>query len=134
MNIRDFFRSAAAFHAVFKLGFMPKKEEFYELTPEQYKKYYEAEKVEEVNEKIFMLLPNDVKKYNEIAAGKALVFSERDISHLLGIEQIIDEYCAASKKTFKTFEDKLYHVADMVPDSFTAGTKFAKAIDFKSNK
>jgi hypothetical protein len=124
MNILDFFRMADALQVIFKLGFIPKREEFYELTPEQYEKYYEVEEMKENNEKLFMLLPDDIKKYNEIATGDALVLSERDISNLEGIEPLIDKYCENSKKTFKTFEDKLYHVAGLVPDIFAAGTKF----------
>jgi hypothetical protein len=127
MNIMDVFRSAAALQAVFKLGYIPKREEFYELTPEQYEKYYETEEMKEKEERIFMLLPDDIKKYNEIAAAEALVFSEWDISGLEGIEKLIDRYCEGSGKTFETLEDKLYHVAGLVPDPFTEGTKFERS-------
>jgi hypothetical protein len=126
MNIYDIFRSASAFRAVFKLGYIPKRSEFYELTPEQYKKYYETEKKIEEEEKIFMLLPSNVEKYNELASGDVYVFSGRDIDYIMEIETLIDKYCMDSETTFETIEDKLYYVANLVPPSFISGTKFEK--------
>jgi hypothetical protein len=124
MNILDLFKSATALSAVFKLGYLPKREEFYELTPEQYEKYYETERMEEEGEKIYMLLPNDIQKYNELAAGDVFVVSEKDLHYLENVDKIIDSYC--EDRTFETFEDKLYYVATIVPGVFSEGTKFAK--------
>ncbi|MDR1584013.1 MAG: hypothetical protein LBS55_12305 [Prevotellaceae bacterium] len=126
MNIFDLFRPAVLLNAVFQLGYIPKREEFYELTPEQYEKYYENEEMEEDNEKIFMLLPNDIEKYNELASGDVFACSEKEISEFEDVEKLIDKYCKNSGKTFKTFEDKLCYVASVVPPCFTAGTRFEK--------
>jgi hypothetical protein len=125
-NVWDLFQQAVALNAVFQLGYIPAREEFYELTPEQYEKYYETEVMMEKGEKIFMLLPSDIKRYNELASGDVFVCSEQEISEFGKIEKLIDKYCEDSGKTFKTFEEKLYHVAQMVPDYCTKGTRFER--------
>ena len=50
MDIFDlFFGAGPAVTAIMKLGFMPEEKEFHELTPEQYRKYYEQN--DDTNEK-----------------------------------------------------------------------------------
>jgi hypothetical protein len=127
MNIWDFFRSAEVLRALFLLGYIPKREEFYELTPEQYERYYETEgQGESKNQKIFMLLPHDVERYNEIASGDVFVMTEEEISYFNDAERIVDSYCKNSDKTFNSLEEKLYYVAKFVPDVFIEGTKFER--------
>jgi hypothetical protein len=128
MNIWDLYRQAVVLNGVFRLGYIPAKEEFYELTPEQYERYYETEGKgsEEKDEKIFMLLPKDIKKYNELAAGDVFVCTEQEISELVSAEKLIDKYCEHSGKIFETLDEKLYYIAQIVPDYYTEDTKFAR--------
>lgn len=125
----DIFHSVEAINAVFKLGFVPAKEEFYELTPEQYELYYSTN--ERTGEKIFMLLPDDPQIYNEVASGDVFVVTEQEMSRFEGAGLTIERYCARSKKTFATFEDKLRYVAGKLPPFFTVGTKYARASEQK---
>jgi hypothetical protein len=125
-NIMDLFMSLEAFRAVFQFGYIPKKEEFYELTPEQYDRYYASEPNEPRGEKIFMLLPHDMQKYNELAAGDVFVCTEHEISYFDGIETLLDKYCENSATKLETLEDKLCYAAKFVPDVFTEGTKYAR--------
>jgi hypothetical protein len=118
--------SLEALRAVFQFGYIPKREEFYELTPEQYDKYYASAPNEPRDEKIFMLLPHDMQKYNELAAGDVYVCTENELSYFDNIEVMLDRYCANSAKKFETLEDKLYYVAQFVPDVFTEDTKFSR--------
>lgn len=127
MNIWDFFRSAEVLRAVFQLGYVPKKEEFYELTPEQYERYYETEGKNDVRDKkVFMLLPHDAQKYAEIASEDVFVVTEEEMSYFDNAEYLIDSYCKKSNTKFDSFEDKLYYVAKLLPDVFTQDTKFEK--------
>jgi hypothetical protein len=127
-EVWDIFQQAMALHGVFQLGYIPSREEFYELTPEQYKRYYETEGkgTEKDGEKVFMLLPSDIKKYNELASGDVFVCTEEDLSKFASIEKLIDKYCESSEETLETFEEKLSYVAKIVPDYCTKGTKFER--------
>jgi hypothetical protein len=125
MNIWDIFRTAEVLKIIFQLGYIPEKEEFYELTPEQYEQYYKTEgQSDSRDQKVFMLLPHNVKKYNEIASGEARVVTEQEMSYFNNAERLIDSYCKSSDTPFDSFEDKLYYVAKLVPDICVKGTKF----------
>jgi hypothetical protein len=127
MNILDFLKSAEALKIVFQLGYMPEKDEFYELTPEQYEQYYKTEGQHDARDrKIFMLLPHDAKKYNEIASEEVFVVTEQEMSYFDNAGRIIESYCKNSDTPFDSFEDKLYYVAKLVPDVCVEGTKFEK--------
>jgi hypothetical protein len=51
------FEEIPALVKIFQMGYLPADDEFYELTPEMYQKYY-AE-VEQTKERLFMLLPKN---------------------------------------------------------------------------
>jgi hypothetical protein len=136
-EVWDIFQQAMALNGVFRLGYIPAREEFYELTPEQYKRYYETEGkgMGDEDKKIFMLLPSDIKKYNELAAGDVFVCTEEEISKFASVEKLIDKYCENSEETFETFEEKLSYVAKIVPDYCTKGTRFEqKRVIYFDNK
>jgi hypothetical protein len=124
MDVFDFLLSIETIKAVFKLGFLPSKEEFYELTPDQYEQYYASN--EPANEKVFMLLPDDPQKYNEIAVDDVFVVTEHEISSFESAGETIENYCKNSGRTFATFDEKLYYVAEQMPAVFSKGTKYAK--------
>jgi hypothetical protein len=125
MDILDFIRPFTILKAIFELGYVPKKEEFYELTAEQYERYYATEgKHDSRDQKVFMLLPHDAQKYNEIASEGVYVVTEYEISYFDSAERMIDDYCKDSDVPFNSFEDKLYYAAKYVPDFCVEGTKF----------
>jgi hypothetical protein len=129
MDILEFFQSAAAVKAVFTLGFLPTKEEFYELTPDQYEQYYANN--EPTDEKIFMILPNDPQKYGEVASADVFVVTEREMHSFESVGRTIENYCKDSKKKLKTFDEKLHYVADKMPPFFSEGTKYEKFTEMK---
>jgi hypothetical protein len=125
MDIWDLFKSLEVLRAAFQLGYAPKREEFYELTPEQYVRYYETEGKHDLrNQKVFMLLPHDAQKYAEIASGDVFVVTEQEMSYFENIEPMIDSYCKNSEIPLDSFEDKLYFAAKFVPHICVKGTKF----------
>jgi hypothetical protein len=124
MNFLDYLFFGGTINAIFRLGFIPKKEEFYELTPEQYAKYYANN--EQTERKIFMLLPDDPQKYSKVASGDVFVIEEDEIPFFEHVGKLMDECCQDSGKTFETFDEKLYYLAENMPPMLSGGTKYAK--------
>lgn len=123
MDLFDlFFGAGPAVQAIMKLGYMPKQEDFLELTPEQYEKYFESEGFTE--EKIYALLPQDPRRYVNSDFNELVVFSESDIETLKRGWQIVENYCKNAGKEFATEREKLEYTASKMPDVFSKGTPF----------
>lgn len=115
------FVSGPALKMIYSFGFKPQKEDFLEMTAEQYQKYYETEK--DTGERMYLFLPKDPKKYAAVAAGKeALAVSESDIDIFDHAWQIVERYC--KEKDLHDDEEKLAYAATRLPDVFTEGTRF----------
>jgi len=134
----DMFSTLNGVVAIFKLGFVPKDSEFYELTTEQYQHYYTTapEANEHLDEKLYMILPEDSQKCAELASESVFVLTEKDITTIKKAEELIEEYCKKSGKEFNNFEEKLYYCASVMPDVVAEGTKYEKfiKIDFSMNR
>jgi hypothetical protein len=123
----ELFRAVEVLRVVFNWNYVPKREEFYELTPEQYKRYYATEgKNDSRDEKVFMLLPHDAQKYDELASGDVYVVTDSEMHYFDIVEGMIDYYCKNSDKPLKTLEDRLYYAAKFVPEVCVKGTKYEK--------
>ncbi len=134
----DIFSTLNGVVAIFKLGFVPKDSEFYELTSEQYQHYYAtaAGADEHLNEKLYMILPDDSQKCAELASEYVFVLTEKDITLIKKAEELIEEYCKKSGKKFNNFEEKLYYCASVMPEVVSEGTKYERLtkIDFSKNR
>lgn len=115
-----FLNVAPAVQAIFKLGFKPKEEEFYELTEEQYEKF--KEQGQEITCKWYLLLP---KKYS-VQGNEVITVNEKQKESLLKAAIKIEKYCEGDEKSFENYEEKLYYAASRMPEGFSEGTKFAK--------
>jgi hypothetical protein len=124
----DLFAPIKGAMIIFRLGYIPKECEFFELTSDQYRHFYEtAEGADEhQDEKLFMILPEDPKKYDEIASGDALVLSEKNIDDVKQAVDLIEKYCADSGKVFFSLEEKLCYCASRLPSVATEGTKYER--------
>lgn len=113
---------------LFKLGFIPKEDDFLELTSEQYQHFYNTagDADSHRDEKLFMLLPQDPQVYAEVAAGDALILSEGDIAEIKGGVAFIENCCADNEEKFNTLDEKLRFCAGKLPAMATDGTKYAK--------
>jgi len=114
--------------AIFKLGFVPENEELYELTPEQYQRFYDTAGTEEdrvSKEKIYMVLPKDPKKYEPFAGKEIFVLREHEVLSIEAGAAMIEKYCTGSGKKFNSFEEKLCFCASVMPNVFSEGTKYA---------
>jgi hypothetical protein len=128
-SIFDMFSKLNGVMAIFKLGFIPKDSELYELTPEQYERYYAtaAEDDKHPNEKLYMILPEDQQKYIELASEEVFVLTEKDVLLMKQAEELIEVYCTESKKEFNSFEEKLHYCASVMPSVVSDGTKYERS-------
>ncbi|MDR3219644.1 MAG: hypothetical protein LBU22_11850 [Dysgonamonadaceae bacterium] len=120
MDLHEFFfLTSPALLKIFEFGFIPTKDDFCELTPTLYQKYYRE--VGQTNERIFMLLPDDP---NFQQPGEMRVVTEKEMLSFDKAKQLIEIYCSESKETFKNEQEKLIFVASVLPPVFSEGTKY----------
>jgi hypothetical protein len=124
MELLDIFSTLNAIKFVFRLGRLPQEKDFYELTPEQYEKYYESEG--HTSEKIYMFLPEDPAVYRKFVDNGVFVVSESELNIFENAELIIEKYCSESKREFKDLESKLRYMASVLPDVASKGTEYEK--------
>ncbi|MDR2376381.1 MAG: hypothetical protein LBD96_08085 [Treponema sp.] len=117
-----FFEVGPALTQIFRMGYLPAEDEFYELTPEMYEKYY-AE-VEETDKRVFMILPKN-PMYQK-SSREIEVVTENQIEWFKKAGDVIERYCRESGKTFKDFEEKLTYCAGIMPEVFSSGSKIRR--------
>ena len=124
-DIFDTFFSAVQMSMIFKIGYVPEDDELYELTPEQYEAFLKTAKSKYYNDsKIYMVLPKDPKKYQEIAVDNVFALTEMEIDYLREAIEIVEDYCKKSKKKFNNLDEKLLYCAKVMPKSWSEGTKY----------
>lgn len=134
MDLYDlFFGAGPGITILMKLGFMPQRSDFHELTPAQYLKYYQDN--EDDHEKIFALLPSNQKIGNNVVeANEVAVFSEQNVIDLLKAEAIVENYCKHATYPLPTDADKLRYAASYLPDVFSKGTQFENSAPMEISK
>ena len=115
------FNLGPAIMAIFQIGFEPKEEDFYELTEEQYVEL-KAEGTE-INCKWYLLLPKDYS----LQGNEVITVNENQKDDLLRAAEKIESYCTDIEKIFKSYKEKLYYVAELMPKVFSEGTKFQRS-------
>jgi len=128
-RMASFLAMCAGMQIIFNMGFVPTDEELSELTPEEYRRFYDSVATEEdrvSKERIYVLLPKDPKLYAKFAGEKALVFRETEVRSIKAGAETIEKSCKDSGKEFKTFDEKLRYCASVMPDVFSEGTKYAR--------
>lgn len=75
---------------------------------------------EEVATKWYLWIPKDYSIQN----NKMITVNEKDKVDLLKAAIKIESYCKNEHKIFKNHVEKLYYVANFLPEEFTQGTKF----------
>lgn len=134
MDLFDlFFISGPALRSIFKYGFIPTREDFKELTEEQYDCY--RRKIGDPEDKIYALLPDDPKHQLDDDYNELNIAFEYEIDGYQSAAKIIEFYC--KDQNFETLTEKLQFMASQLPSCFTEGTPFEKFHNFKvikSNK
>jgi hypothetical protein len=116
----------AAVTTIFQLGYIPADDEFYELTPEQYKKYQSEIKseIKQTNQRIFMMLPkNPIYQTSSREVG---ILTEEQITWFDKAQKVMKQYCRDAGKTFDNLEDELTWLTTVMPLSFSDGTRFRR--------
>lgn len=126
------FRFGPAMKMIFKIGYIPQRDDFKELTPEQYRAMYLKVPPEDLKElegkKVVALLPEDPKVYSRMVneyGNDLLVVSDDEIATFEGAAEIIENYCKDSGRTFSSLSEKLVYMAQRLPDVFSEGTPYA---------
>lgn len=108
---------------IFTLGYIPKGEDFLELTEQQYADYYKQ--LGQTEERIFMFLPQNPTllndDYNEISC-----LGESELQGFEDAANLIQRYCDQENKSFDTCDEKLRFMASRLPPSFSEGTVYEK--------
>ena len=118
------FGAGPALQVIYKIGFRPKEDDFYELTAEQYEKYLQ-DTGDTSGERVYMILPHNAKDYaNTASGGEVMVFTESDKDSFERAWGIVERYCAKSDSVFHSDDEKLQYAATLLPDVFTNGTRF----------
>ncbi|MDE7463376.1 MAG: hypothetical protein K2M88_09480 [Muribaculaceae bacterium] len=126
------FRMGPAMKMIFNVGYIPKKEDFKELTPQQYVafrlKVPEAERRELENQRILAFLPDDPKVYSRVVkvyGNDMVIVGSEEVDDIFKVCNIIDNYCKESKQVFENDTAKLIYMAKTLPPVFSEGTPFA---------
>jgi hypothetical protein len=114
---------ARSLETIFQKGYIPSEDECYELTPQQYAKYYAAEGY--TKERIFLLLPKN-PMYQSTDPRELEVLSEDETTWFGKAEKVIECYCRDYGKTFATLEEKLTWMTTVLPPAFSNGTRFRR--------
>lgn len=118
------FGAGPALQIIYKIGFRPKEEDFYELTDDQYEKYCK-DTGDTSGQRVYMILPRNPKDYANTASGdEIMALTESDMDSLERGWGIVERYCEKSGREFHSDEEKLQYAATLLLDVFTKGTRF----------
>lgn len=107
--------------AMFEYGFLPREEDFLELTPEQYRKYIET--FGDVNGKIYMMVSQHDPSKSIGDSNEIYCLTESEKNGFIDAISIIEKYCEG--QGFTDDEQKLRYAASKLPYPFSKGTKYA---------
>lgn len=117
---------------IFKISYIPNREDFKELTSGQYQAMYAKVSEEDLktlsNQRVFAFLPDDIQVYNRVVneyGNDLMIVGEDEVSAFEGAAETIERYCTESGRTFKSLTDKLVYMAQTLPDVFSEGTPYA---------
>ena len=117
-----FFGIWPAIKTIIRLGFMPKEEDFKELTPHQYEKFYNT--VGYTEEKIYALLPDDPQRKVPLESAELMVLKEQEKEYFEQGWVVIEQYCFKSGRKFLTEKEKIAYAASCLPYVFSKGSEF----------
>jgi hypothetical protein len=110
---------------IFKLNHVPTESEYYELTHEQYQRYFEQ--CGYTSERVFMLIPDNQQDFRELGTDDVYCLTESEKHEFKNAVRVIDHFCAIATDTeFHTFEDKLRYMARILPSVFSKGSRYEK--------
>lgn len=135
------FKVGPAMQMIFKISYIPQKEDFKELTPGQYRALYAKVPEEDLktlsNQKVLAFLPDDIQVYNRLVnvyGNDLVIVGENDVATFGEVSDLIERYCTNSGRSFKSLTDKLIYMAQTLPDVFSEGTPYAIHAKLKKSR
>lgn len=132
---------APALQFIFKINYIPQKEDFKELTPAQYASFHRQGLEEEFGDirrkRLLAFLPDEIAVYNRIVdlfGDQLVIISEDEFIAFIKAGECIDMICEQSGKSFENLTDKLSYMAKTMPSVFTEGTPYALHRKLKNRK
>lgn len=126
-----FFQFGPAMKMIFNLSYIPKREDFKELTSAQYEAMYvkipEDERKDLSNQKVLAFLPEDPKIYNKVVnvyGDNLVIVGEDEVPVFERASKVIDNYIQKSDRTFESMSEKLVYMAQCLPDVFSEETPY----------
>lgn len=113
-----FFDTGRSIQAIFKLGFIPRDEDYRNMTEEELAAYKKA--IPDENEEMYILQTEG----KNVASDGLICISETERSMLNDGVQVIQNYLKGME--FENDEKALAFVADRMPDVFSKGSRFER--------
>lgn len=127
-----FLEFGPAIKLIFEISYIPNREDFKELTPDQYKAVYAKMPEEELKtlegQKVLAFLPDDPQVYSRLYnkhGDNLMVVGSEEVSTFERVAEVIERYCENSKREFKSLTEKLVYMAEVLPDVFSKDTPYA---------
>ena len=127
-----FFELGPTLKLIFKLSYIPKIEDFKELTASQYDAFHAQATEEEINSidncRILALIPDDPAIYQrvmEVSGNNLYVITENQLAIFIKTSDIINHLVEISgREDLDTVPKKLAYIASIFPDVFSEGTPY----------
>jgi hypothetical protein len=114
-----------AISAIFKMGFIPSPEEFYELTEEQYDAY--KRQGGDISKRMYTIIPKNYKYLESSPHNELRIVFEDEISRMGQAAVFLYLYAEECGCKSQKSEDVLEFIAMRLPSSFTVGTKYERS-------
>ncbi|MDR2842449.1 MAG: hypothetical protein LBV52_04550 [Spirochaetaceae bacterium] len=109
---------------IYELGYIPEEDEFYELTSEQYAKFYKD--MGKTDERIFALLPKNPAFQDSARVINCV--TESEICLFDKAKKVFNQYCKFHKKYFSDPQQKLKWLTTVLPNFFSAGSDVRRSL------
>jgi len=115
------FYASEGVRAIFELGFIPHKSEFFAFTEREYECY--EKQIGPVNEKkLFQIIPKNYKYL--LPNNEVNTVSEAEVEKIIMAGNVLKRYGDDSGYRFENDEELLYYCASVMPSIFSENTKF----------
>jgi len=126
MNLHEmFFETFPAIKIIFELGFIPKEDEIYELSPEMYALY--EGKGGDISKRLYTIVPRD--KEHRTAEIEIGLLTEDDLPKIRKGVDAIRKHAKRARCESENDEEILMAAASVIPSVFSENSRFARKED-----
>ena len=126
MNLHEmFFETFPAIKIIFELGFIPKEDEIYELSPEIYALY--ESKGGDISKRLYTIVPKD--KEHRTAENEIGLLTEEDLPKIQKGILAIQAHAKRAGCVSENSDEILAAAASVIPAVFSENSRFARSED-----